>query len=135
MSLTDPIANLLTTIRNAARVKHETVEAPASQLNGKILEIFKNDGYIEDFRLLKNNTQGVFKIYLKYDSTGSTKNSSIIGLKRVSRPGLRIYVRRDRIPKVINGLGTAVLSTSRGVITDREARKLKVGGEVVCYIW
>jgi small subunit ribosomal protein S8 len=131
MSLTDPIANLLTVIRNAARVKHETVEVPASRLTGRVLEIFKNDGYIEDFRLLKNNAQGSYKIYLKYDG----KNSSIIGLKRISRPGLRIYVKRDRIPKVINGLGTAVISTSRGIITDREARKLKVGGEVVCYIW
>jgi small subunit ribosomal protein S8 len=131
MSLTDPIANLLTVVRNASRVKHETVEVPASKLTGRILEIFKNDGYIEDFRLLKNNAQGVFKVYLKYDG----KNSSIIGLKRVSKPGLRVYVRRDNIPKVINGLGTAVISTSRGIITDREARKLKVGGEVVCYIW
>ena len=131
MSLTDPIANLLTNIRNANRIKQETVEVPASKLGERILEIFKNDGYIEDFRLLKNNTQGVFKIYLKHE----TKGPSIIGLKRVSKPGLRIYVRRDRVPRVLNGLGTAVISTSRGVINDREARKLKVGGEVVCYIW
>ena len=131
MSLTDPIANLLTTIRNANRIKKETVEVPASKLGEKILEIFKNDGYIEDFRLLKNNTQGVFKIYLKHE----TKGPAIIGLKRISKPGLRIYVRRDRIPRVLNGLGTAVISTSRGVINDREARKLKVGGEVVCHIW
>ena len=134
MSLTDPIANLLTNIRNANRIKLETVEVPASKLSERILEIFKNDGYIEDFRLLKNNTQGVFKIYLKHEQS-STKGPSIIGLKRVSRPGLRIYVRRDRVPRVLNGLGTAVISTSRGVITDREARKLRVGGEVVCYIW
>ena len=131
MSLTDPIANLLTNVRNAIRVKKDTVEVPASKMGEKILEIFKNDGYIEDFRLLKNNVQGVFKIYLKYESKGP----SIIGLKRVSRPGLRIYVRRDSIPRVLNGLGTAVISTSRGIITDREARKLKVGGEVVCHIW
>lgn len=131
MSLTDPIANLLTNIRNAARVKKETVEVPASKLAERVLEIFKNDGYIEDYRLLKNNTQGVFKIYLKYE----TNAPSIIGIKRVSRPGLRIYVKRDRVPRVINGLGTAVISTSRGVISDREARKLRVGGEVVCYIW
>ena len=131
MSLTDPIANLLTNMRNAVRVKKETVEVPASKLSEKILTIFKNDGYIEDFRLLKNNTQGVFKIYLKYE----TDRPSIIGLKRISKPGLRIYVRRDRVPRVLNGLGTAVISTSRGVISDREARKLKVGGEVVCHIW
>ena len=131
MSLTDPIANLLTNIRNANRIKQETVEVPASKLGERILQIFKNDGYIEDFRLLKNNTQGVFQIYLKYE----TKGPSIIGLKRVSKPGLRIYVRRDRVPRVLNGLGTAVISTSHGVITDREARKLRVGGEVVCHIW
>ena len=134
MSLTDPIANLLTNIRNASRIKQETVEVPASKLGERILEIFKADGYIEDFRLLKNNTQGVFKIYLKHEQ-GATQGTSIIGLKRISKPGLRIYVRRDRVPRVLNGLGTAVISTSRGVITDREARKLKVGGEVVCYIW
>src|SRR3989338_8035691 len=128
MSLTDPIANLLTNVRNAARVKKETVEVPASRLTEKILEIFKNDGYIEDFRLLKTTVQGVFKVYLKYDNKGP----AIIGLKRISKPGLRIYARRDRVPRVINGLGTAVISTSRGVITDREARKLRIGGEVVC---
>jgi small subunit ribosomal protein S8 len=131
MSLTDPIANLLTNMRNALRVKKETLEVPASKLAERILGIFKNDGYIEDYRLLKNNTQGVYKIYLKYETNGS----SIIGLKRVSRPGLRIYVKRDRVPRVLNGLGTAVISTSRGVISDREARKLRVGGEVVCHIW
>jgi len=134
MSLTDPIANLLTNIRNATRVKKETVEVPASRLTERILEIFKDDGYIEDFRLLKTNAQGSFKIYLKYDNKGE-RSSAIIGLRRISRPGLRVYARRDRVPKVINGLGTAVISTSRGVISDREARKLKVGGEVVCYIW
>jgi small subunit ribosomal protein S8 len=133
MSLTDPIANLLTNMRNAIRVKKETVEVPASKLSERILEIFKNDGYIEDFRLLKNNAQGVFKIYLKYETQGQAP--SVIGLKRISRPGLRVYVRRDRIPRVLNGLGTAVISTSRGVISDREARKLRVGGEVVCHIW
>lgn len=131
MSLTDPIANLLTNIRNANRVKKETVEVPASRLTERVLEIFKNDGYIEDFRLLKTNAQGTFKIYLKYDNKGP----AIIGLRRISRPGLRIYAKSDRVPRVISGLGTAVISTSRGVITDREARKLKVGGEVVCYIW
>jgi small subunit ribosomal protein S8 len=131
MSLTDPIANLLTNMRNAVRVKKETVEVPASKLAERVLEIFKNDGYIEDYRLLKNNAQGAFKIYLKYE----TQEPAIIGLKRISRPGLRVYVRRDRVPRVLNGLGTAVISTSRGVITDRDARKLRVGGEVVCHIW
>ncbi|OGX08222.1 MAG: 30S ribosomal protein S8 [Omnitrophica WOR_2 bacterium GWA2_47_8] len=131
MSLTDPISNLLTSIRNAAQTKKETVDVPASKLTEKILSIFKDTGYIEDFRLLKDNAQGTFKIYLKYDN----KRSTIIGLKRVSRPGLRIYVRRDRIPRVLNGLGTAVISTSKGVITNKEAYKMKIGGEVLCYIW
>ena len=131
MSLTDPISNLLTNIRNAAHTQKETVDIPASKLGEKILGIFKNDGYIEDFRLLKDNKQGTLKVYLKYDN----KQSAIIGLKRISRPGLRVYARQGKIPRVISGLGTAVISTSKGVITDKEARKNKVGGEVLCYIW
>ena len=131
MSLNDPISNLLTHIRNAAQVRLETIDVPASKLSGKILEIFKTDGYIEDYRPMKTNTQGSFKVYLKYQN----KKSVIIGIKRISRPGIRIYAQSDAIPKVLNGLGTAVLSSSKGVITDREARKLKVGGEVLCYIW
>ena len=131
MSLTDPISNLLTNIRNAAHTQKETVDIPASKLGEKILGIFKNDGYIEDFRLLKDNKQGTLKVYLRYDN----KQSAIIGLKRISRPGLRVYARQGKIPRVISGLGTAVISTSKGVITDKEARKNKVGGEVLCYIW
>lgn len=131
MSLNDPISNLLTIIRNGVQVRKETVDIPASKLLGKVLEIFKNDGYIEDYRLMKNDVQGTFKVYLKYDS----KLPSIVGLKRVSRSGLRVYSKSDKIPRVLNGMGTAVLSTSKGVISDSEARKLKVGGEVLCYIW
>ena len=131
MSLSDPIANMLTSIRNAMQANKETVDIPASNLIGKVLEIFKSDGYIEDFRLLKNNVQGVYKVYLKKNE----KSPAIIGLKRVSRPGLRIYVQGKKVPRVLNGLGTAVISTSKGVISDREARKLKVGGEVICHIW
>ncbi len=131
MSLSDPLANFLTSIRNATRVKKETVDVPASQLTEKMLGIFKADGYIEDYKLMKTTAQGAYKIYLK--SIG--KKSAIINLKRVSRPGLRIYVKEDKIPRVLNGLGTAVISTSKGVVNDREARKLKVGGEVLCYIW
>ncbi|MDP2653840.1 MAG: 30S ribosomal protein S8 [Candidatus Omnitrophota bacterium] len=127
----DTIANFLTNVRNAVHAKKETVEIPASKMTGRILEIMKNDGYIEDFRLLKNNTQGSYKVYLKYES----KRPAIIGLKRISRPGLRVYVAGDEIPRVLSGLGTAVISTSKGVITDREARKLKVGGEIVCHVW
>lgn len=131
MSLNDPISDLLTTIRNGTQAGKETVDIPASKLNGRILEIFKNDGYIEDVRLMKNNTQGTFKVYLKYDN----KKPAIMGLRRISKSGLRVYRKNDELPHVLNGLGTAVLSTSKGVITDREARKLKVGGEILCYIW
>lgn len=131
MSVSDPIADTLTVIRNALRARKETVEFPASKLLERVMGIFKNDGYIEDYRLLKDNKQGVLKVYLKYVDT----KPGIMGLKRVSRPGLRVYADNGRIPRVISGLGTAVLSTSKGIITDREARKLKIGGEVVCYIW
>jgi len=128
----DPIANLLTSVRNAQQARKETVDVPASKLAGKILTVFKQDGYVEDFRLLKNNTQGTIKVYLKY---AQDKRPSILGLKRISRPGLRTYVPFNRVPRVLNGLGTAVLSTSKGVVTGVEARKLKVGGEVLCYVW
>lgn len=131
MSLNDPISNMLTNIRNAVQAHKETVDIPASKLIGKILEIFKTDGYIEDFRLMKDNVQGSYKVYLKYQK----KEPVITGLKRISKTGLRIYTKGERIPRVLNGLGTAVISTSKGVLPDREARKLKVGGEVLCYIW
>ena len=131
MSLNDPISDLLTTIRNGVGADKETVDIPASKLNGRILEIFKSDGYIEDARLMKNNVQGTFKVYLKYDN----KKPAIMGLRRISKSGLRVYRKNNELPRVLNGLGTAVLSTSKGVISDREARKLKVGGEILCYIW
>ena len=132
MSLSDPIANLLTNIRNAAHARKETVDIPASKLGQKILEIFKSDGYLEDFRLIKDNKQGILKVYLKYTKD---RKSAIIGLKRVSKPGLRVYAKNDNLPRVISGLGTAVVSTSKGIMTDREARKSNIGGEVLCYIW
>ena len=131
MSLNDPISDLLTIIRNGVGAGKETVDIPASKINGRILEIFKNDGYIEDVRLMKNNTQGTFKVYLRYEN----KKPAIMGLRRISKSGLRVYRKNDELPRVLNGLGTAVLSTSRGVISDREARKLNVGGEVLCFIW
>ena len=131
MSLNDPISDLLTVLRNGVQAQKETVDIPASRLNGKILDIFKNDGYIEDVRLMKNNVQGTFKVYLRYEN----KKPAIMGLRRVSKSGLRVYKKSDKLPRVLNGLGTAVMSTSKGVITDREARKLKVGGEVLCCIW
>ena len=131
MSLSDPIANMLTSIRNAIQAKKEYVDVPASKLIGKILEVFKNDEYVEDFRLLKDSVQGTYKIYLKYEE----KKSAIIGLKRISKSGLRVYAQQKRIPRVLNGLGTAVISTSKGIISGRDARKMNVGGEVLCYIW
>ena len=131
MALNDPISNLLTIIRNGIRVQKETVDVPASKLAGRILEIFKGDGYIDDYRLMKDSTQGTFKIYLKYEN----KSPVIIGLKRISKPGLRVYTRFERLPYVLNGLGTAVISSSKGVLNDRDARKMKVGGEILCYIW
>lgn len=132
MSFSDPISNMLTIIRNAVNTRKETVDIPASKLLEKILGILKTDGYIADVRLLKDSKQGTLKVYLKYN-TG--KKAAIMGLKRISKPGLRVYAAGDKLPKVLNGLGTAVISTSKGVITDREARKLNVGGEVLCYVW
>ena len=131
MSLNDPISNMLTILRNGVRTGKEVVDIPASKLIGKILNIFKTDGYIEDFRLMKDSTQGTYKIYLKYDG----KKAAITGLNRISRPGLRVYAKNNEIPRVLNGLGTAILSTSKGIFSDREARKAKTGGEVLCYIW
>lgn len=131
MSVSDPIADSLTIIRNAIHAKKETVDFPASKLLERVMSIFKNDGYIEDFRLLKDNKQGILKVYLKYENN----KPAIMGIKRISKPGLRIYVENTRIPKVLSGLGTAVLSTSKGIITDRDARKHRIGGEVICYIW
>src|SRR5271167_798758 len=131
MSVSDPIADTLTIIRNATGARKETVEFPASKLLERMMAIFKTDGYIEDYRLLKDSKQGVLKVYLKYENT----KPLIMGIKRVSRPGLRVYTENDRIPRVLNGLGTAIISSSKGLISDRQARKLKIGGEVLCYIW
>jgi len=131
MSITDPISNMLNIIRNGAMARKETVDVPASKLNEQILNIFKADGYIQDVKLMKNNVQGTFKVYLKYDG----RKSAVMGLRRVSRPGLRVYADRSKLPRVLNGLGTAVISTSKGVLPDREARKQNVGGEILCHIW
>jgi len=131
MALNDPISNLLTTIRNGIQAHNPTVDIPASRIAGRILDIFKEDGYIEDSRLMKDGAQGSYKVYLKYNGN----NPAIIGLKRISKPGLRVYTKNDKVPRVLNGLGTAVISSSQGVVSDREARKMKCGGEVLCYIW
>lgn len=131
MSLSDPISDFLTRVRNAMQAKKETVDVPASKMTGKILEIFKTDGYIEDFRLMKTSVQGSYKVYLRYNG----KKPAITGIQRVSKPGIRVYAEHENLPKVLNGLGTAVISTSKGLLTDKEARKANVGGEVVCVIW
>ena len=130
--MTDPIADMLTRIRNANMVRHSTVEIPASNLKRSIAEIMKQEGFIKDYDCLQDQKQGIIRIHLKY---GKDSQRIISGLKRISKPGLRVYAGKDELPKVLGGLGVAVISTSRGVMSDREARKAGCGGEVVCYIW
>lgn len=130
--MTDPIADMLTRIRNALVAKHETVDVPASTIKKAIAQILLGEGYIRGYELTENGVQKTIRIQLKY---GQNKQRVIVGLKRISRPGLRVYARKDQIPKVLNGIGVAIISTSRGVMTDKEARKQAVGGEVLAYIW
>ncbi len=132
MVMTDPIADFLTRIRNGNMVMHETVEVPSSKIKVSLALILKNEGYIKDYEYIEDGKQGIIRIYLKY---GPDRKRVITGLKRISKPGLRVNVQKDQIPKVLGGLGTAVLSTSKGVMTDKNARKEGVGGEVICYIW
>lgn len=132
MAMTDPIADLLTRVRNANMVNHEKVELPASKMKKAIADIFKSEGYVKDCELIDDGKQGIIRIYLKY---GANKEKVITGLKRISKPGLRVYAKKDEIPRVLGGLGTAVISTSQGIMTDKEARKQGLGGEVICYIW
>ncbi len=129
---TDPIADMLTRIRNASRAEHEKVDIPASRLKVRVAEILKDEGFIKNFRVLEDTKQGMLRVYLKY---GAANEKMITGLVRVSTPGRRIYVTHDRIPSILGGMGMALLSTSRGVVTDRDARKQKVGGEVLAYVW
>lgn len=132
MVMTDPVADLLTRVRNANMVNHEKVEVPASKVKKAIADIFKTEGYIKDCEFIDDGKQGIIRIYLKY---GTGKEKVISGLKRISKPGLRVYAKKDEIPRVLGGLGTAVISTSKGIMTDKEARKQGLGGEVICYIW
>ncbi|PKL00200.1 MAG: 30S ribosomal protein S8 [Tenericutes bacterium HGW-Tenericutes-1] len=132
MVMTDPIADLLTRIRNANQMKHAVVEIPASKLKVEILNVLKNEGYITDFTVANTGIQGTIKVTLKYLANSER---ALRGLKRISKPGLRVYAKTDEMPRVLNGLGIAVVSTSQGIMTDREARKLQVGGEVLAYIW
>ena len=132
MVMTDPIADYLTRIRNANMAKHDSVEIPASNIKKSISEILKREGFIRDYEVADDNKQGVIKVFLKYGPNGERV---ISGLKRISKPGLRNYVGAEDLPKVLNGLGIAIASTSAGVITDKEARQKNVGGEVIAYIW
>ena len=132
MQITDPIADLLTRIRNASSAKHETVEVPASQMKKAIVQILFDEGYIKKFEVIEDNRQGVIKIWLKY---GEGKKQVISGLKRVSKPGLRVYANKEDMPRVLKGLGIAIVSTSKGIMTDKQARRENVGGEVLAFVW
>ncbi|MFD0590848.1 30S ribosomal protein S8 [Paenibacillus sp. GCM10027627] len=132
MVMSDPIADMLTRIRNANIVRHETVEMPASKVKKQIAEILKREGFIRDAEYIEDNKQGIIRIFLKY---GPNQERVITGLKRISKPGLRVYTQSTEIPRVLGGLGIAIISTSKGVMTDKEARQVKSGGEVVCYVW
>jgi small subunit ribosomal protein S8 len=132
MNITDPIADMLTRIRNASRSKHKIVDIPASNIKKSIADILFKEGYIKAYEEIANETQGIIRITLKYDDKG---NKVIAGLKRISKPGLRIYAEKEELPRVLNGLGIAIISTSKGIVTDKVARKNNVGGEVMAYIW
>lgn len=132
MTMTDPIADMLTRIRNANTAGHRRVEVPASNMKKSVAEILKNEGYIVDYKIIEDDKQNIIKIEMKY---GQGKEKVISGIKRISKPGLKVYASKDQIPKVLGGLGIAVISTSKGVVTDKKARQLGVGGEVVCYVW
>jgi len=132
MSMTDPIADMLTRIRNANTVHHDSLELPASKMKLAIAEILKREGFIREFEYKKDSKQGTIRVYLKY---GPNREKVITGLKRISKPGLRVYAQKDELPKVLGGLGIAIVSTSQGIMTDKSARKAGIGGEVLCYIW
>ena len=130
--MSDPIADLLTRIRNASRAEHEKVDIPASKLKVKVTELLKDEGFIKNYRVIEDDKQGTLRVYLKY---GAGNEKIISGLVRVSRPGRRVYVTKDKIPSILGGMGVAILSTSRGVMSDRESRKQQLGGEVLAYVW
>ncbi len=132
MHITDPIADMLTRIRNANNARHTTVDIPASNMKKAIAQILLDEGYVKNVEFIEDNIQGVIRITLKY---GENKQKVLTGLKRVSKPGLRSYASKDELPKVLKGLGIAIISTSKGVMTDKEARRQNVGGEVLAFIW
>jgi len=130
--MTDPVADMLTRIRNANTVGHATVDIPASKMKKSIAEILVKEGYIKGFNIIEDGKQGIIKVQMKY---GADKEKVISGLKKISKPGLKVYAKSDEVPKVLGGLGVAIISTSNGIVSDKEARKLGVGGEVICYVW
>ena len=132
MNTTDPIADMLTRIRNANSAKHKTVDVPASKMKTAIAEILFREGYIKSFEVISNENQGIIRITLKYDEKGTRVIDEI---KRISKPGLRVYAGKEELPKVLNGLGIAIISTSKGLKTDKEAREAGMGGEVLAYVW
>ncbi len=132
MAVTDPVADMLTRIRNASHARHKEVEIASSIFNLAIARILKEEGYIKDYELIKDNKQGILNVQLKY---GPSKKEIITVIKRVSKPGLRIYVKKDKVAKVLNGLGISILSTSKGIITDRKAMEMGVGGELICTVY
>ncbi|MFH1624880.1 MAG: 30S ribosomal protein S8 [Pseudomonadota bacterium] len=132
MVMTDPFADMLTRIRNATRAKFKKVDMPSSDLKVSVAKILKDEGYIKNYKVMRDNKQGILTLYLKYDEEN---NTVIAGLKRISKPGRRVYVKKDKVPKVLNGLGINILSTPKGVLTDKNARELNVGGELLCSVW
>ena len=133
MGTTDPLADMLTRLRNANKAKQEKVDIPASNLKVHVARILKDEGYLKNYKMIKDGKQGVLRVYLKYE--GEAKKPVIGGLRMISRPGLRRYVHKAEIPLVLRGLGLSILSTSKGILTDKEARKLNVGGELLCSVW
>ena len=132
MAMTDPVADMLTRIRNANTAGHADVEIPASKIKKNIAEILLKEGYIKGYEVVENPPQDIIKIQMKY---GPDKAKVITGIKRISKPGLKVYAKKDEVPKVLGGLGIAIISTSSGLITDKQARELGVGGEIICYVW
>jgi small subunit ribosomal protein S8 len=132
MVMTDPIADMLTRIRNASSVRHNTVDIPASKMKLELARILKDEGFVREYEVINNSKPSVIRIFLKY---GPQKEKVISGIKRISKPGLRVYAGKDEVPKVLGGLGCAILSTSEGILTDKQCRQKGIGGEVICYIW
>ncbi|WP_352407122.1 30S ribosomal protein S8 [Acetoanaerobium noterae] len=132
MTMTDPIADMLTRVRNASSVQHDTVDIPASNIKKEIARILLEEGYIKGYDVIEDGKQGLIRMQLKYGKNGE---KVITGIRKISKPGMRVYADRNNVPKVLNGIGISVISTSKGIVTDKQARELGVGGEVICYVW